>query len=65
MIHDISKSEAILWLENSVLGDQLHIKKIIIKDRVYNHDFPNLTKAKKSETENIPADEKVFGDLFY
>ena len=50
VIFDISKSDAIYSLENSVLDDlgiyKMHIKEISLKNRVYNYNFNNLIKAK-------------------
>ena len=50
IIHDISKSNAIQFLENSVFDDCGY--------KGNNHYFENLTKAKKSEIKTILIDEK-------
>ena len=53
IIYQISKSEAVHLLENSVLEGcgiykQMHIKETNIKNRVYNYYVDNLIKAKKN-----------------
>ena len=45
IIHDISKSEEIQLLENSVLGD--YINEINIENRVYKYYFAFLIKAER------------------
>ena len=46
-VHNISKSDKIHLLENSVFIYKMHINEINIKYRVYNYYFDNLVKAKK------------------
>ena len=67
IIHDISKSEAIYLLENSVLDgrgyDKMHFKEINIKNRSYNYYFENLIRAKKLETKHFLINDKNYKDL--
>ena len=49
-------SDVIHLLENSVLETN-------IKNRIYNHYFYKLVKAKNLETDNILINEKNYKDL--
>ena len=61
-IHDISKSEAIHVLENSMHEDiKMHIN---IKNRSHNYS-DNLIKSEKVETKNTLIDAKNVQDLMY
>ena len=62
IICDISKCEATNLLEilyfMIVCVYKIHIKEIIIKNRVYNYYFDSLIKTKELETKIILIDEK-------
>ena len=52
IIHDISKSEGIHLLDNSILNDcgyiyKIHIQECNFKSRVYNNYFDISAKVKK------------------
>ena len=67
IIHDISKSGVLNFLENSVLDDRrynkMHVKEINIKNHVCNCYFNNSIEAKKLETKNILIDEGSYQEL--
>ena len=62
VIWDICKSEAIHLLENSVIDDREHTKKINIKNQVHYH-YENLIKPRKTETKNIFIVKKSYKDF--
>ena len=64
IIREISKSEVIQFLENSVLEDRGCRKKMLIniKNRVNNHS-DKLTTQQQTEIKNILINEKNFKDM--
>ena len=56
IFYNTSMSDVIHLLENSVLETN-------IKNRIYNHYFYKLVKAKNLETDNILINEKNYKDL--
>ena len=67
IIHDISISDVIHLLENSVLHDcryiKMHFKELNIKNRIYNYYFGYLIKTKKIDTKDVLVYEKNYKDL--